>query len=64
MSMRKEGDVSVQCAKPNEESIGTNRYLPRHLTSGTSVAEEVPVWTCLMDVQRVLAFVIAIIPFR
>ena len=64
LAMRKECNISIQCAQVNDEPVGTVANLCRRFAVRTTIPKHVPVRPHFSDVHGALPFIIAIIPFR
>jgi len=62
LAVREKRDLSVQLSKICYEPVGAVGNLSGHFTSGTTVAENIPVRSSLANVRRARPFVIAVVP--
>jgi hypothetical protein len=60
--MREERDLSIQLAKPNDESVGAVRNLTGRFTPRATIAEDIPIRSLFANVRGATSFVVTIVP--
>jgi hypothetical protein len=63
MPTRKNQHIALDCAHPTHNTIGPRPNMIRQFPTGTAIAEQLPVGTLLMDLDRSMTFVIPVVPF-
>ena len=64
LTVRKQRDIAIEQAEASNQPICAGQYLRGHFTIGTTVPKNIPVWTILPDLDRLPAFIIAVVPLR
>ena len=64
MTVRKEGDISVQRPESGQETVGAFGNLPGSFPARTPIAKEIPVRAPFANIHGTQSFVVAVIPLR
>jgi hypothetical protein len=63
MPTRKNQHIALDRAHPTHNVIGPRANMIRQFSTGTAIAEQLPVGTLLVDLDRSATFVIPVVPF-
>ena len=64
MTMREDGNITLQHSEPSNQPICAFGNLSGRFTARTSVSKDIPIWPSLANITWALSFVVAVVPLH